>query len=65
VGGVTTVRDEGASTDQISQLKTFRDAIGHDPQYARLVSAGMMIAVPGGYGNLIVSSPEEARLAVL
>jgi imidazolonepropionase-like amidohydrolase len=65
MGGVTTVRDEGASTDQISQLKTFRDAIGHDPQYARLVSAGMMIAVPGGYGNLIVSSPEEARLAVL
>jgi imidazolonepropionase-like amidohydrolase len=65
MGGVTTIRDEGASSDQIRQLKTFRDAIDLDPQYARLVSAGMMLAVPGGYGNLMVSSPKEARLAVL
>jgi len=64
-GGVTTVRDEGASTGQINQLKAFRAALGHDPQYARLVSAGTMLAVSGGYGNLFVSSPEEARRAVL
>jgi imidazolonepropionase-like amidohydrolase len=64
-GGVTTVRDEGASTDQIKQLKAFRAALAHDPQYARLVSAGTMLAVSGGYGNLFVSSPEDARRAVL
>jgi imidazolonepropionase-like amidohydrolase len=64
-GGVTTVRDEGASTGQINQLKTFRAALAHDPQYARPVSAGTMLAVPGGYGDLFVSSLEDARRAVL
>jgi imidazolonepropionase-like amidohydrolase len=64
-GGVTTVRDESASADQIAQLKTLRASLGRDPQYARLISAGTMLAVPGGYGNLFVTSPEEARQAVL
>jgi len=64
-GGVTTVRDETASTEQIAQLKTLRDEIGKDPNYARLISAGTMLAVPGGYGDLFVSSPREAKKVVL
>ncbi len=64
-GGVTTVRDEGTSTGQIAQLKAFRAEVAADPQYARLISAGSMLAVPGGYGDLFVASPEEARKAVL
>ncbi len=64
-GGVTTVRDESALPDTIAQLKTFRTEVSADPHYARLVSSGTMLAVPGGYGNLFVSSPEEARQAVL
>lgn len=64
-GGVTTVRDEGSSTSQLSGLKAFQAEIEADPHYARLVSAGVMMAVPGGYGDLFVTSPEEARQAVL
>ena len=64
-GGVTTVRDEGTSTGQIAQLKAFRAELAADPRYARLISAGTMLAVPGGYGDLFVSSPEEAQKAVL
>jgi len=64
-GGVTTVRDEGAPPDQIAGLKGFQAEINADPHYARLVSAGTMLAVPGGYGDLYVTSPEEARQAVL
>ena len=30
-----------------------------------LISAGQIIAVPGGYGSLIITTPEEARQAVL
>jgi imidazolonepropionase-like amidohydrolase len=64
-GGVTTVRDEGAPVAQIAKLKAFQAQISQDPHDARLVSSGTMMAVPGGYGSLVVSSPEEARLAVL
>ncbi len=64
-GGVTTVRDEGTSTGQVAGLKTFRAELAADPGYARLISAGSMLAVPGGYGDLFVSSPEEAQKAVL
>lgn len=64
-GGVTTVRDEGAAPSQIADLKTFRASIERDANNARLVSFGSMMAVPGGYGQLYVSSPEEARQAVL
>jgi imidazolonepropionase-like amidohydrolase len=63
-GGVTTVRDESASTSQIAGLKALRAEMGKDPANARLVSAGTMLAVPGGYGQLFVSSPDEARRAV-
>src|SRR5512141_3128604 len=64
-GGVTTVRDEGASSGQVAGLKAFQAEIDADPHYASLVSAGVMMAVPGGYGDLYVNSPEEARQAVL
>jgi imidazolonepropionase-like amidohydrolase len=63
-GGVTTVRDESALPHQIAQLKTFRAEVEADPHYARLVSAGTMLTVPGGYGDLFVSSPEDARQKV-
>jgi imidazolonepropionase-like amidohydrolase len=64
-GGVTTVRDEGCSPGQLAGLKDFQEEVEADPQLARLVSAGAMLAVPGGYGQLYVNSPEEARQAVL
>lgn len=64
-GGVTTVRDESAVPEQIAGLKAFRAEVSADPHYARLISAGTMLAVPGGYGNLFVTSPENAQQAVL
>ena len=64
-GGVTTVRDEGTSSSQLATLKSLKAELGADPQYARLVSAGVMLAVPGGYGDLYVNTAEEARRAVL
>jgi imidazolonepropionase-like amidohydrolase len=64
-GGVTTVRDESAAPADISKLKTFQASVQKDPHNARLVSAGSMMAAPGGYGQLFVNSPEEARQAVL
>ncbi len=64
-GGVTTVRDEGSSISQLSGLKAFQVELAADPHYASLVSAGAMLAVPGGYGQMYVTSPEEARQAVL
>ncbi|HTX92482.1 MAG TPA: amidohydrolase family protein [Anaerolineales bacterium] len=63
-GGVTTVRDESAMPASIAGLTSFRAGIAADPHYARLVSSGTMLAVPGGYGQLYVSSPEEAQKAV-
>ncbi len=63
-GGVTTVRDESGGTGQIANLKSFQAEINADPHYARLVSAGTMLAVPGGYGQMYVNSVEEARQAV-
>jgi imidazolonepropionase-like amidohydrolase len=65
-GGLTTVRDESlGDTQNIEEKLTWRKGIQGNPLYARLISAGQMIAVPGGYGSLIVNSPEEARQAVL
>jgi imidazolonepropionase-like amidohydrolase len=63
-GGVTTVRDESAMPETIAGLKAFRADIATDPHCARLVSAGTMLTVPGGYGHLFVTSPEEAAQAV-
>lgn len=64
-GGVTTVRDESLGSQPIAEKLTWRQSIQNDPRYARLISAGQIISVPGGYGSLIVTSPEEARQAVL
>jgi imidazolonepropionase-like amidohydrolase len=65
-GGVTTVRDEGAPSDRTSDsIREFRAQASSDPQNARIVSAGQIMAVPGGYGVLIVNSPEEARQKAL
>jgi imidazolonepropionase-like amidohydrolase len=66
-GGVTTVRDESvvAGNRSLTDLMALRDRVRNNPGEARLVSAGTMITVPGGYGELFVSSPEEARRAVL
>jgi imidazolonepropionase-like amidohydrolase len=64
--GVTTVCDEGILTgpDQLSQLIALRDQLASSPQNARLISAGYMLTVPGGYGNLEVTSAEDARQKV-
>jgi imidazolonepropionase-like amidohydrolase len=61
-GGVTTVRDEGITSGKpLAELMAFRDKTRANPKYARLVSAGYMTTVPSGYGQLFVSSPEDAR----
>jgi imidazolonepropionase-like amidohydrolase len=64
-GGVTTVRDESATPEQIAGLKAFRSQIEKNPSDARLISSGSMLGVPGGYGQRFVNSVDEARAAVL
>jgi imidazolonepropionase-like amidohydrolase len=63
-GGVTTIRDESALPSSIVTLKELRAALAKDPQRARLVSAGTMLAVPGGYGQLTFNSVDEAIAVV-
>lgn len=63
--GVTTVRDEGAFFSlQTARYRETKSASLKDPALARLVSAGQMITVPGGYGSLQVTSPEDAAQKV-
>lgn len=65
--GVTTVRDLGGNPRE--NLFAFRDRVNQDPQYARLVAAGPMVTVPGGYPivpwgapiALPVTSQDDAR----
>ena len=65
--GVTTVRDLGGPTDFAR-----RDALNADLRHARLVAAGPLVTVPGGYPGvpwgstwgLAVTSPEDARRKV-
>jgi imidazolonepropionase-like amidohydrolase len=64
--GVTTVRDLGAHLG--FPYFAMRDRLRTDPQYARVVSAGPLVTVPGGYpivpndfSSLTVISPEDAR----
>ena len=65
-GGVTTVRDEAiTSSKTLVNLMKWRDEISQNPAYARLISAGYMMSVPGGYGELSVASPDDARQKVL
>ena len=61
--GVTTVRDEGiiSGSGQLNRLIALRDQWAISPQYARLVTTGYMLSVPGGYGQLDVISVEDAR----
>ena len=61
--GVTTVRDEGiiSGSSQLADLIALRDQWAASPKYARLVSTGYMLTVPGGYGQLAVTSAEDAR----
>jgi imidazolonepropionase-like amidohydrolase len=64
--GVTTVRDEAIpGSASLAEALALRDRLASSPRHARLVSAGYMITVPGGYGGLAVSSPEQAREKVL
>jgi imidazolonepropionase-like amidohydrolase len=65
-GGVTTVRDEGiTSSKTLDNLMKWRDETNQNPAYARLISAGYMMSVQGGYGDLFVTSPDDARQQVL
>jgi imidazolonepropionase-like amidohydrolase len=64
--GVTTVRDLGERVG-FPYFST-RDETNAEPQYARVISAGPLVTVPGGYpiaGNnfpsLTETSPEDAR----
>jgi imidazolonepropionase-like amidohydrolase len=68
--GVTTVKDFGNGGDR-HRLFTFRDEVRGDPQYARLLTVGPYVTVPGGYpivpwgdNALTVNSPEDARQKV-
>jgi imidazolonepropionase-like amidohydrolase len=59
--GVTSVRDMSANGHSIDSIKSFRDSVINRSDCARLFTAGLMIGVPGGYGCLYITSPEDAR----
>ncbi len=67
--GVTTVRDVGAY-DPPSVAFKFRDSVRSDTSCARLVAAGPLVTVPGGYPASVhfpamtVTSPEDARVKI-
>jgi imidazolonepropionase-like amidohydrolase len=67
--GVTTVRDVGAYEPPTVAFR-FRDSVRSDPSCARLVAAGPLVTVPGGYPASVsfpamtVSSPEDARARI-
>jgi len=69
-GGVTTVRDM-ATGQSPKDAFAFRDDVRDRLQCARLVAAGPMVTVPGGYpiarwgvNSITVTSPEDARQKV-
>ena len=64
--GVTTVRDVGilSGAGQLTRLIALRNQLATSPEYARLVSAGYMLSVPGGYGQLDVTSIDDATQIV-
>lgn len=65
-GGVTTIRDEGTRPSKsLTDWLAIRHEANGNPIYAHLISAGAMIGVPGGYGDLFVNSEVEAKQAVL
>jgi len=66
--GVATVRDLGAPWVDPPDSFSLRDQLDRYPKNARLISAGPLVTVPGGYpiaGNnfdsLTIDSPEDAR----
>jgi imidazolonepropionase-like amidohydrolase len=66
-GGVTTVRDVG-NGGRRSELFALRDEMGAKSACARLVAAGPMVTVPGGYpmvpwggSGVTVTSADDAR----
>jgi len=70
-GGVTTVRDLGASGLYTRAKFVTRDKLNANPKCARLFAVGSFINVKGGYpipywgGHAVtITSPEEARRAV-
>ncbi|MBN1813261.1 MAG: amidohydrolase family protein [Anaerolineae bacterium] len=69
-GGVTTVRDM-ATGQAPKDAFAFRDGVRDNLHCARLVAAGPMVTVPGGYpiarwgvDSITVTSPEDARQKV-
>jgi len=64
--GVTTVRDVGilSGAGQLTRLIALRNQLATSPEFARLVSAGYMLSMPGGYGQLEVTSIDDARQVV-
>jgi imidazolonepropionase-like amidohydrolase len=67
--GVTTVRDLG--WDLGYDYFTARDRLARDPANARIVAAGPIVTVPGGYPivfvgmpSLTVTSPEDVRAKI-
>jgi len=69
-GGVTTVRDLGNGGSR-NELFALREEMGAKPACARLVAAGPMVTVPGGYpmvpwggSGLTVTSADDARQKV-
>jgi len=70
-GGVTTVRDLGASDPHTAELFDTRDALRAIPECARLIAVGLFVNVEGGYPivpwgvpAITTTSPEETRQAV-
>jgi imidazolonepropionase-like amidohydrolase len=67
INGVTTVRDLGGNPE--NNLFSFRNQALKNPLLARLVAAGPMLTVPGGYpkvpwgspAGLAITSPDDAR----
>jgi imidazolonepropionase-like amidohydrolase len=69
-GGVTTVRDMATGRPP-KEAFAIRDSMSDNLQCARLVAAGPMVTVPGGYpiarwgvDSITVTSPEDARQKV-
>ena len=63
--GVTTIRDLGRFNASPAQSYSDRNSLLNDINNARLVAAGPMVTTRGGYGNLSVDSPEDARQTVI
>ena len=66
--GVTTLRDLGAPHNILDSFVDIRNRLKDELRYARVLIAGPLVTVPGGYpiaglgfSSLTVTSPEDAR----